>query len=31
MENRENRFCKLDNEIETWSHDEKIFVLWQFV
>ena len=28
---REKRFCELDDEIESWSDDEKHFVLWQLL
>ena len=28
---REKRFCELDTEIESWSEDEKNFVLWQLL
>ncbi len=31
MKDREERFVKLDDEIETWSDDEKNFVLWQLL
>lgn len=31
MKDREKRFVKLDDKIETWSDDEKNFVLWQLL
>lgn len=31
MEDREKRFCELDNQIETLSVDEQNFMLWQLL
>lgn len=31
MKDREEKFIELDDEIESWSDDEKNFVLWQLL
>lgn len=31
MKDREEKFIELDDEIESWSDDEKNFILWQLL